>query len=547
MAVIDLAETLQRYDEQTYGAVHLEEAIKLFNRARFLLYSEKKKISSKDEDEEDKTELLNSINQQLFSTEYGLARTYFQGNMFEKAVEASNNALALNVNYDFVLNFRASALVILGKYEEAAEDYWSIVDNKESKLLAPEAITGITKILSAKESVVKGGWERLLMAIQKLLPGSTNMYQLVVDQGQNSDVIKQFCVPLRRLHYALFNYYDLKTKDVDTAYQHLSLAAEYAVKSSDVKNDYHYLEAQQQQINNIKAIFNQAFFESNFRLGHSSNLPIFIVGFYRSGSTLTERVLDAHPDIIGLGEDSVLNNKLENIRNEIVRVSTTGGDLAAVIESLADDVIDEIKKRWTIIRKGKTESLQDDKSRTPKRYVDKMLGNYRNIGFIHLLFPNALILHVIREPMDTVFSSFKHDFSSAALDHTNDFRALAQAYRGYRELMEHWDYVLPGRIKHIKYEDMVNDMPGVAKSIIRATQLPWHNSVLDFHKKKQAVNTLSTTQVRKGVYTHSIKSWKKYERHLEPLIALIGDKVRSDFKTTLNGYKVPNKKISEEL
>lgn len=95
-----------------------------------------------------------------------------------------------------------------------------------------------------------------------------------------------------------------------------------------------------------------------------------------------------------------------------------------------------------------------------------MLTNYYNVGFIHLLYPNALILHVAREPMDTIFSAYKHEFPPGTLDYTSDMEALAELYHAYRDLIEHWDQVLPGRVTHVRYQDMVNDMPGVARAII---------------------------------------------------------------------------------
>lgn len=111
--------------------------------------------------------------------------------------------------------------------------------------------------------------------------------------------------------------------------------------------------------------------------------------------------------------------------------------------------------------------------------------------------------------------------------------------------MEHWDTQLPGRVTHIRYEDMVHDMPGVAKAIIQETGLDWDDSVLDFHKKKQAVNTLSTTQVRKGVYKDSLQAWRKYERYLEPLVEMIGDRKKFGVKTSLENYKAPRRDPSE--
>ena len=130
--------------------------------------------------------------------------------------------------------------------------------------------------------------------------------------------------------------------------------------------------------------------------------------------------------------------------------------------------------------------------------------------------------------------------------------------------MDHWDKELPGRVTHvslqrllptsslfpysdeffrpcekIRYEDLVHDMPGMAKAIINATGLKWHDDVLSFHKKKHAVNTLSTTQVRKGIYKDSLQSWRKYEEQLQPLVELIGDRVNANRETTLPGYVRP--------
>jgi len=113
---------------------------------------------------------------------------------------------------------------------------------------------------------------------------------------------------------------------------------------------------------------------------------------------------------------------------------------------------------------------------------------------------------------------------------------LSMTLKGYREIMTHWDEVLPGRIVHINYEDLVRDTATLTKAIIGSTGLDWHDEILDFHKKKQAVNTLSTTQVRKGIYSDSLQSWRKYEQHLQPLVGLIGKHVVYPLETTVPGY-----------
>jgi Sulfotransferase family len=141
--------------------------------------------------------------------------------------------------------------------------------------------------------------------------------------------------------------------------------------------------------------------------------------------------------------------------------------------------------------------------------------------------------------MDTIFSAYKHEFPSGTLDYTSQFDSLAELYHAYRDLIEHWDRVLPGRVTHVRYEDMVHDMPNVARKIIEATGLEWDDSVLEFHKKKQAVNTLSTTQVRKGIYKDSLQAWRRYESHLAPLVKLIGPRTNYDLETSLKGYAPP--------
>jgi len=259
---------------------------------------------------------------------------------------------------------------------------------------------------------------------------------------------------------------------------------------------------ERQKVETTQQIFHKGFFPEG--VGSSSSVPIFIIGFVRSGSTLLERLLDSHPQIVGTGENSVFNGQLDHIRNKIVETSIMdSSNLSTVIEKLADGVVTEMVQRWRMVSNV-------DKDYTPEKMVDKMLTNYYNVGFIHMLFPNALILHVAREPMDTLLSAYKHEFPPGSLDYTSSYDSLAELYHSYRNLMDHWDKELPGRVTHVRYEDMVNDMPGVARKIIDAASLEWDESVLDFHKKKHAVNTLSTTQVRKGVYKDSIQSWRRY-------------------------------------
>jgi len=395
-----------------------------------------------------------------------------------------------------------------------------------------DTFTGLAKILSAKEDVVEGGWEKVVTRIEQLMPS-------MEEKRKGAPSNKHIADTLTRMHNALFTYHDTSTKDAAKAWNHLKSGFAHKMAMLEPWN----APLEKKKVAMVKNIFKQGFWPDGVGLIEDKT-PIFIIGFPRSGSTLLERVLDSHSQVVGTGEDSVFNGRLDQIRNQIVKASMTGSVdmIRSVVDHEAKEVLEETRVRWESIEKTKKKTSTtgfttiDEK---PQRFTDKMLTNYFNIGFIHMLFPNALILHVARNPMDVLFSSYKHEFPAGTLDYTSEFGPLSDLYLSYREIIEHWDAVLPGRVTHVRYEDMVNDMPGMAKAIIASTGLEWEEDVLDFHKKKHAVNTHSTTQVRKGVYKTAVEAWKRYEEPLQPLMKLVGDKVDWDLKTSLPSYTPP--------
>jgi tetratricopeptide (TPR) repeat protein len=452
----------------------------------------------------------------------------FMANMFERAVASYDACLEIAPGYLDAVNARGSALIVLGEYERASHDFLQVIENDNHRLFI-DSFSGIARVLEAKEDAVPGGWEAVVPILEELIPA----YERRLDsQHRAKNIIAE---SLNRLHLAMFAYNDVKAKNFPVAFRHLSQAHKHKMSALPPWNKGFELV----KIAQTKNIFKAGFWPPG--IGSETQTPIFIIGFVRSGSTLLERILDAHSLIVGTGENSVFNGRLDDIRNQIVEVSVSGqpGALESLTRRLAYEVVDEMRNRWEVIEASTERPSDEALKEDPKRFVDKMLTNYYNVGFIQMLYPKALILHVAREPMDTIFSAYKHEFPSGTLDYTSDFEGLAELYHSYRDVMEHWDEVLPGRVTHVRYEDMVNDMPGMARAIIDATGLPWDESVLDFHKKKHAVNTLSSTQVRKGIYKDSLKSWMRYEHELQPLVKLIGDRVKYDLKTTLPSYRPP--------
>lgn len=462
-----------------------------------------------------------------------MGKLYFMANMFERAVESYSQCVDIEPLYLDAVGSRGSSEIILGQYEEAGKDFTTVLEHDVNRLFN-DAFTGISKVLVVKEEVVPGGWTPMINILEPLIQ---DIETKLSSMGDDPNAMHVYTDALNRLHHVLFTYHDAKTKNREEAWRHLTQG--YKNKMATVQ-PYNYAQ-EEQKLLTTKTVFHQNFWPDG--IGSSTNVPIFIIGFVRSGSTLLERVLDAHPSIVGTGEDSVFNGRLDQIRNEIVKSSLSGNaeDLKIVVQEMADAVTNDMRERWKTID-ANTEPQDGSTTRVePQRFADKMLTNYFNVGFIHMLFPNALILHVARNPMDVLWSAYKHEFPAGGLDYTSEFESLANMYHSYREIIKHWDAALPGRITHVRYEDLVHDMPGMARAIIGATGLPWDDTVLEFHKKKQAVNTLSTTQVRQGIYKHSLEAWKKYETQLQPLGKLVGKEVKWDLKTTLPNYIRPTR------
>jgi Flp pilus assembly protein TadD len=228
-------------------------------------------------------------------------------------------------------------------------------------------------------------------------------------------------------------------------------------------------------------------------------VPIFIVGMLRSGSTLIEQVLSSHPDVYGAGELSVLKAVLS------CGDLAYGQDSLSAIRKLGQEYLDRV---WKFAPEA--------------RYItDKQLGNYFHLGMIHLMLPNAKIIHATRDPMDTCFSCYALQFTHGH-EYTYELSMLGREYQRYMKLMQHWHSVLPpGRILDVRYEDNIADPEREARRMLDYLGLPWNPACLKSHENKRPIRTASVTQVRKPIYSSSVARWKRFEKHLEPLLGTI--------------------------
>lgn len=248
---------------------------------------------------------------------------------------------------------------------------------------------------------------------------------------------------------------------------------------------------------------------------HPSEQPVFIAGMPRSGTTLVEQILHAHPQAAGIGEDAEFISLLK--ARSALPDSEEGApwpyslpltqDSSLPLRAVAQLYIDYL----AALAPGKA------------RVVNKAIYNPVFLGAILLAFPNARVLHTVRDPLDTCVSAFTQNFRGGAQPFTYDLAELGDYYRGYRELMDFWHARFPGRILDISYEAVVSDLEGEAQRILAFIGLPWDESCLRFFAAGRAVQTASVAQVRKPVYQSSVRRWKVYEKHLSPLIDSLGE------------------------
>jgi len=231
--------------------------------------------------------------------------------------------------------------------------------------------------------------------------------------------------------------------------------------------------------------------------------PVFVIGMPRSGTTLVEQILSSHPDCFGAGELLVLPQLSQELGRRL------GGRWPVALTALTQEAADEFAGRY----------IEHISALAPeaKRIVDKLPHNFVMVGLMSVLFPQARVIHCIRNPLDVCVSNFATPLSPRHT-HRSRLENLGHAYNEYRKLMEHWRDNATIPILDVVYEDTVADVEKQARRIIDFVGLPWDDRCLKFYEHSRAVTTASTDQVRQPIYQGSKERWRRYEKHLGPLI-----------------------------
>ena len=263
-----------------------------------------------------------------------------------------------------------------------------------------------------------------------------------------------------------------------------------------------------------KEFLNGSFFSDHKNVGYAAKDPIFILGLPRAGSTLLEQILSSHSQIDGTLELPNILSLAQRLRRLSIGGDTPG--YPQILLDLDSKALEEYGKTFI-------EDTRIHRQGAPL-FIDKMPNNFRHVGLIKLILPNAKIIDARRNPLDCCFSGFKQLFAEGQ-EFTYDLQDIGQYYRDYLDLMDHWDEMLPGFILRVNNEDIISDLEGEVRRMLNFCELGFEESCLLFHQTKRDVRTPSAEQVRQPVSRAGVNNWEPFEEFLSPLKEALGKEV----------------------
>jgi tetratricopeptide (TPR) repeat protein len=267
-------------------------------------------------------------------------------------------------------------------------------------------------------------------------------------------------------------------------------------------------EVQDREIAAHTAFYTPALFDRMGPHASPSEVPVFVVGLPRSGTSLTEQIIASHPLAAGVGELRRMYSADHAFLQQFGPVANL--DQLSLLGRSGD-----LKQRA-----GQHLGLLRAMADGCDRIVDKNPINFMALGYIHLCFPKARIIHCSRQAADNFVSAFQNQMNQA-YDYTYDQAAFASYYRNYQRVMDYWKSCFGERIFTLQYESLTAQPESVARQLMTFLDLPWTNEVMRFHERQSTVAVFSATQVRQPIYRSSVDRWKNYEKHLGTLLSAL--------------------------
>lgn len=442
----------------------------------------------------------------------GLGPTLLKLGRLEEAQAAARRLLNIEPENPQSWITIASVATRLLRQEEALEAYEHAARLKPEEARLRLSIGHIHKTLGRRDES-----EAAYKAVLAMDPGLAEAYWSLADLKNYSFGDAEIAAMLdllgkneiarsqtAQLHFALGKAFEQRHRYAD-AFSHY--ARGNAMRRVDAPFDIEHFELRAAR---IRAFFDKAFFAKHAASGDPSAAPIFIVGLPRSGSTLVEQILASHSRVEGTME---LPNII-NIAHQFDDMApdrdgypeTVGTAPAGVLTALGSRYLEETRP----LRTGR------------EHFTDKLPNNFSHIGLIHAILPHCTIIDARRHPMDSCFSTFKQHFAEGQT-FSYDLSDLGRYYRCYLSLMDHWDAVLPGKVLHVQYEDLVRDPETNIRRLLEGCGLQFEEACLAFHRTRRSVRTASAEQVRQPIYTSGVGYWRRFEQELQPLREALGD------------------------
>ena len=417
-----------------------------------------------------------AMDKTLYQAPLELGKYYYESGQGSRALPYYDLALqaAPIASVATIRLYRADCLRSLGRISEAETDYSLAMGEPQHSVKAL-----IASALLQKNDHMSGYAEQLRKELK--LPGLNNKDRSAL------------LLCLGRLHENGLDY--------DNAFLNFDRSRKLTTSKFNMRNFA-------LQVDETSRVLTRDVFEKFREFGHESEKPIFVVGMPRSGTTMTEQIIAAHSQAEGVGE-------LDRISRMSNSFSSRNGGLRQVLDKMTEvgpELWKDVPRQYLNL----VNTLAPDARRT----VDKMPHNFLHLGFIHLCFPNAKIIHCKRNPLDNFISAFQNQMNSSH-GYAYDQEAYGEYYVAYLRLMDHWKAALPGMIYESHYEELTANPEIEVRNMVDFLDLPWEEACLKFHERESTVKTHSRLQVRNPINTGSVARWQKYENHLGPIISVL--------------------------
>jgi tetratricopeptide (TPR) repeat protein len=363
-----------------------------------------------------------------------------------------------------------------------------------------EAILHLRHALRFKPDYAFAYWNLGQFAAQGLYSFSQQELSNIWALAQNG---RQSLVDRSLLHLTLGDVYD-RQGAYDTAFAHYRQGNDLRKVWLGQMGRVFDPDKHRSWINDLTNTFNEAFFKQGGLTGSDNEMPVFVVGMPRSGTSLVEQILSSHSQVAGAGE----TGQMEQLINALAPQGSNANGYPRWLHSINETKLRSIADRYL-------QSLAKVGGMA-LRVIDKRPDNFLHLGLIARLFPRARVIHCRRDPLDVCFSCYVQHFNR--VDHAWSLEDLGQYYEQYERLMAHWQRALPLKVFEICYEELVAHQEALSRDLVAFCGLEWEDGCLAFHRNPRPVQTVSAVQVRRPIYTSSIGRSRNYVAHLGPLL-----------------------------